>query len=141
MSNVRMTEQQIAAVEECARLSAAGAIHFGEVIQRLIANGIERCHADYARDETTYYATAGGSCIVPIAVAHGEIADAFSASQVEAGVRQSQRGEIRYPEFTRQAVAAGCVGYFVQITGKCVQYFGRRGEIHTEWFPGTRPGT
>jgi hypothetical protein len=31
---------------------------------------------------------------------------------------------------------AGCVGYFVQITGQCVQYFGRKGEVHTEWFPG-----
>jgi uncharacterized protein YbcV (DUF1398 family) len=40
-----------------------------------------------------------------------------------------------YPQFVEQATAAGCVGYFIQITGKCVQYFGRNGEIHTEWFP------
>ena len=45
-----------------------------------------------------------------------------------------------YPQFTRQALDAGCVGYFVQITGKCVQYFGRNGEIHTEWFPGAKVG-
>ena len=47
---------------------------------------------------------------------------------------KAQRGEIMYPQFTRQALAAGCVGYFVQISGKCIQYFGRNGEIHTEWF-------
>jgi uncharacterized protein YbcV (DUF1398 family) len=64
------------------------------------------------------------------------IAHEFSASGVEAAVRQAQRGEIMYPQFTRQVLAAGCVGYFVQMTGKCVQYFGRNGEIHTEWFPG-----
>lgn len=41
-----------------------------------------------------------------------------------------------YPQFTRQARVAGCVGYFVHFTGKCVQYFGRNGEIQTEKFPG-----
>ena len=74
-----------------------------------------------------------------MALEGGPIAETFSAAQVEAGVRASQRGEIVYPEFTRRALAAGCVGYFVQITGKCVQYFGRRGEVHTEWFPGAKP--
>jgi uncharacterized protein YbcV (DUF1398 family) len=64
------------------------------------------------------------------------IAETFSASKVEAAVRQAQNGEIMYPQFTRQALAAGCIGYFVQISGKCVQYFGRNGEIHTERFPG-----
>jgi uncharacterized protein YbcV (DUF1398 family) len=67
------------------------------------------------------------------------IADVFSAKLIEEAVRQAQRGEIMYPQFTRQALAAGCVGYFVQITGKCVQYLGRNGEIRTEWFPGARP--
>jgi uncharacterized protein YbcV (DUF1398 family) len=70
---------------------------------------------------------------------HGPIAAEFSAAGVEAAVRQAQRGEIKYPQFSEQAVAAGCVGYFVQISGKCVQYFGRNGEIHTEWFPGAKP--
>jgi hypothetical protein len=42
------------------------------------------------------------------------------------------------PRKIRQALAASSVGYFVQITGKCVQYFDRNGEIHTEWFPGTQ---
>ncbi len=43
-----------------------------------------------------------------------------------------------HPQFTRQRLASGCVGYFVQISGKRVQYFGRNGEIHTEWFPGAK---
>ena len=34
--------------------------------------------------------------------------------------------------------AATLFEHFVQITGKCVQYFGRNGEIHTEWFPGVK---
>lgn len=117
-------------------LSAAGEINFGEVVGRLMNAGIERYHADYCRMETTYYTADGGSCVVPMEHDNAPIAGTFSAEQVEAAVGQSQRGEIRYQQFTRQALAAGCVGYFVQVTGQCVQYFGRCGEIHTEWFPG-----
>jgi uncharacterized protein YbcV (DUF1398 family) len=51
-------------------------------------------------------------------------------------VRQAQRGEIVYPQFVKQTMQAGCIGYFVQIAGKRVHYFGRNGEVHTEWFPG-----
>jgi uncharacterized protein YbcV (DUF1398 family) len=134
-----MNNEQVNAVKECAALSATGQIHFGEVISRLMNAGIERYHADYSRGEITYYTPEGGSCIEPLEHEPMRIAHDFSASAVEAAVRQAQRGEIMYPQFTRQALAAGCVGYFVQITGKCVHYFGRNGQIHTEWFPGAKP--
>jgi len=131
-----MNSDQVKVAQECAKLSAAGTINFGEVVGRLKNAGIERYHADYSRMETTYYTPDGGSCVAPMAHESALIAAAFSASQVEASVRQAQRGEIKYQQFTRQVLAAGCVGYFVQITGQCVQYFGRNGEIHTEWSPG-----
>lgn len=134
-----MNIEQTNAAKECAALSAHGQIHFGEVVARLMSAGIERYHADYSRSETTYYTPDGGSCVVPMEHAPTPVAQNFSASAVEAAVRQAQCGEIMYAQFTRQALAAGCVGYFVQITGKCVQYFGRNGEIHTEWFPGAKP--
>lgn len=134
-----MTDTQIAAATECARLSTAGKIHFGDVVARLAASGIERYHADYSRRENTFYAVDGSSCVVPMSHEPAAIAEAFAPSQVEAAVRQAQKGEIMYPRFTRLALAAGCVGYFVQITGKRVQYFGRNGDVHTEWFPGAKP--
>jgi uncharacterized protein YbcV (DUF1398 family) len=134
-----MNSEQMNVAEECAALSASGKIHFGEVIARLMKAGIERYHADYSRSENTYYAPDGGSYVVPMEHEHMPIAQHFSASGVEKAVRQAQRGEIMYPQFTRQALVAGCVGYFVQVSGKCVQYFGRNGEIHTEWFPGANP--
>ena len=34
------------------------------------------------------------------------------------------------PQFVRQTAAAGCVGYFVLIAAKRVQYFGRGGRLH-----------
>lgn len=134
-----MNSEQMSVAKECAELSALGKIHFGEVISRLMKAGIERYHADYSRSEITYYSPDGDSFVVSMECQHTSIAQDFSASGIEAAVRQAQRGEIMYPQFSRQAMAAGCVGYFVQIAGKCVQYFGRNGEIHTEWFPGAKP--
>lgn len=131
-----MNSDQVEVAQMCAKLTAAGTINFGEVIGRLKYVGIERYHADYTRMETTYYTPAGGSCVVPMDYERRPIAEAFLAAQVEAAVRQSQRGEIKHQQFTDQALAAGCVGYFVQISGQCVQYFGRSGQIHIEWFPG-----
>src|SRR5271155_5417098 len=134
-----MNSEQMNVAKECAALSAARKIRFGEVIGRLMKAGIERYHADYSRSENTYYTPDGGSCVVTMEHEHMPIAQDFSASGVEAAVRQAQRGEIMYPQFTRQALAAGCVGYFVQITGRQVIYFGRKGEQHVEKFPSAPP--
>src|SRR5579871_2417725 len=123
-----MKSEQLAAVKECAALSAGGKIHFGEVVGRLIKAGVERYHADYSRMENTYYTPDGASCVVALGREPMPIAHDFSAAKVEASVRQAQRGEIMYPQFVAQTTAAGCVGYFVQISGKCVQYFGRNGQ-------------
>jgi uncharacterized protein YbcV (DUF1398 family) len=120
-----VTNEQTNVAKEVAELSASGKIHFGEVVGRLMKAGIERYHADYSRMENTYYTPDGGSTVVSMGHGRTGIAGQFSAAGVD-------------PEFTRQAQAAGCVGYFVQITGMCVQYFGRNGEIHTEWFPGAQ---
>jgi uncharacterized protein YbcV (DUF1398 family) len=133
-----MNDQQASVAKECAELSASGKIHFGQVVARLIEAGIERYHADYSRMETTYYTPEGGSCVVPMNHESMTIAHDFSPARVEAAVRQAQSGQIMYPQFTRQALAAGCVGYFVQISGQRVQYLGRKGDIHTEWFPGAK---
>lgn len=134
-----MNTEQKNLVKECAALSANGKVHFGEVVSRLMKAGIERYHADYSRRENTYYTPDGDSCIVPMEHEPMPIAQDFTASAVEAAVHQAQRGEIMYPQFSQKVLAAGCVGYFVQITGKRVQYFGRNGDVHLEWFPGAKP--
>ncbi|HZZ30013.1 MAG TPA: hypothetical protein VFE46_18600 [Pirellulales bacterium] len=72
-------------------------------------------------------------------IPHGQqpIGQEFSAPAVEAAVRQSQRNEHTYEDFVRKTMAAGCVGYFVHITGRHALYFGRKGETHLEPFPAT----
>ena len=130
-----MNQQQITVIQECASLSVDGKISFGDVVGRLMKIGLERYHADYTRHECTYYMPDGESIVVPVHHPAIPIAQEFSAKGVESAVRQAQRGEIFYPEFLKQTFAAGCIGYFVQITGRQVIYFGRKGEQHIERFP------
>jgi uncharacterized protein YbcV (DUF1398 family) len=130
-----MNQQLTFALDELAGQSLAGTVTFPVVVARLSELGVERYHADYSRSETTYYLANGDSLVVAVPHDQHATADDFDVAAVEAAVRQSQRNEHTYPDFVRKTMAAGCVGYFVQITGRCVQYFGRRGEIHTELFP------
>jgi uncharacterized protein YbcV (DUF1398 family) len=83
----------------------------------------------------TYYLANGDSLVVATPHRSHATAKEFSASAVEAAVRQSQRNEHTYPDFIRKTMAADSVGYYVQITGRCVIYFRRNGESHVEHFP------
>lgn len=130
-----MDEQHVAVVRDCAALSLAGKIDFPEVVRRLMEIGVERYHADYSRQEITYYMPNGDSCVVASPHSAHVTGEHFSAEQVEAAVRQSQRGEHSYADFIRKTMTAGCVGYFVQITGRQAIYFGRNGDSHVERFP------
>jgi len=130
-----MNVEQKQAIENCLALSLAGEIQFPEVVARLTAIGVERYHADYSRQEVTYYVTSGETLVAPAEHAAEPIGQAFDASAVAAAVGQSQRGEHTYREFLRKTMAAGCVGYFVQLTGRRVIYFGRNGDSHVEHFP------
>ncbi len=130
-----MNPQQAQVINECVRGSLAGELTFPQVVGRLAASGVERYHADYSRQEITYYLPDGDSLVVAAPHEPHATAAAFSAPGVEAAVRQSQRDEHTYADFVRKTMAAGCVGYFVQISGQRVIYFGRHGESHTEHFP------
>ena len=130
-----MTTEQALVIHDCVRGSLTGSLTFPEIVSRLAAIGVERYHADYTRKENTFYLTDGDSIAVTTAWEKFPTAMEFSAPTVEAAVRQSQRGEHTYLDFVRKTMAAGCVGYFVQITGRRAIYFGRRGEEHVELFP------
>ncbi len=133
-----MNAQQALTIYDTVRASLTAEMNFAQIVARLGEIGIERYHADYSRQETTFYLASGDSLVVTIPWGDFPTATEFSASSVEAAVRQSQRGEHTYTDFIRKTMAAGCVGYFVQITGQRVLYFGHGGEVHTEWFPGAK---
>jgi catechol 2,3-dioxygenase-like lactoylglutathione lyase family enzyme/uncharacterized protein YbcV (DUF1398 family) len=134
-----MTPDQINAAEDCARGSWTGKLTFPDVIDRLNGAGFERYHADYSRHEITYYLPDGESHVVGLPHAPFPIGAEFLAAAVATAVGQSQRNEHTYPDFVRKTMAAGCVGYFVQVTGRRIIYFGRNGETHVEHFPSAKP--
>jgi len=126
-------------IEECTRGSDEERLTFPSIITQLASAGIERYSADLCRWEKTYFLTSGESIVVPCKRIGGELATTFSAHGVESAVRASQSQSIKYNEFCRRALSAGCVGYIVSIVGRRVVYFGRSGEMHIEHFPTAKP--
>lgn len=130
-----MNAEKTAVLQQCARGALTEELTFPEILGKLAQIGIERYHADYSRQEITYYLLDGDSLVIATPHPVHPTATEFSASAVEAAVRQSQRNEHSYLDFIQKTMSAGCVGYFVQITGRRVIYFGRKGESHVEHFP------
>jgi uncharacterized protein YbcV (DUF1398 family) len=130
-----MNQRQNRTFQACADGALSGERTFPEIVQQLADVGCERYHADYSRQEITYYLPDGDSHVVPSPHPESETTLDFSPAAVAAAVRQSQRNEHTYLDFVRKTKSAGCVGYFVQITGRRVIYFGRNGETHVELFP------
>jgi len=130
-----MTTEQVLAIQQCVHGSLTGEMTFPQIIQQLMELGVERYHADYSRQENTYYLTTGESVVVASPHPTGETGMAFAKDDIASAVRQSQQGEHTYLDFVRKTMSAGCVGYFVQITGRKAIYFGRDGDSHIELFP------
>lgn len=130
-----MNAEQKQEIESCLSLSLAGKIEFPEVVGRLTSAGVERYHADYCRQEVTYYLPQGETLVAPAEHDAISIGNEFDAAAVAAAIQQSQRAEHTYRDFVRKTMAAGCVGYFVQLTGRRAIYFGRQGDCHVEQFP------
>jgi uncharacterized protein YbcV (DUF1398 family) len=125
-------------VREMTRASDEERIVFPDVVKALMEASIERYHANLIDGTRTYYmpddsfeVVDGDKPCTP--------AQIFSAKGVEQAVRAIQRGEIKYREFCERVAAAGCVGYFVSITGRRAHYYGRTSEYYVEMFPGTSP--
>lgn len=122
-------------IQQVFEQSNAGSIHFDQVIQQLITAQVESYFVDYRRGESTYYFS-NGDTVRHLFDAHPEqIAHTFDSLQVKAAIIDAQSGKVMYPEFKQLTYAAGCIGYFVWICGKKVDYLGRNGEVHTEHFP------
>jgi uncharacterized protein YbcV (DUF1398 family) len=127
-----MHQEAVAVMHECARLSDAGKITFPEVIRKLTRVGVERYHTDLCVQEHVYYMPNGETHVEAMDLPNWPIAKDFNEAWMKLAVQAVQSGEIQYLEFLRRIMLAGCVGYFVLLEGHLVQYFGRKGEIHTE---------
>lgn len=122
-------------IERCAHQSHAGLLVFSEALGRLVEVGVESYFADYRNQSTTYYLSSNEVLSVPMEMPPVEIPNSFNKDGVLSAIRGAQSDAVRYPEFLKLTMTAGCIGYIVWITGKHIGYFGRQGEVHIEHFP------
>ncbi len=130
-----MNDSTRTTIEQVAEATHQGLIHFGEVLGRLGAAGVEAYHVDYRGQTTTYHLADDSTLQRALPTPAEPIATEFDAAALLAAIRGAQRGEVMYPQFLRLSRAAGCVGYSVWLRGRHVCYFGRLGQQHIERFP------
>ncbi len=130
-----MNENTRTVIQATFEASNQGRIHFGKVIEQLLAAQVESYHVDYRSGRSTYYLPDGATLDLAFERPQEGIAAVFDADAVRAAIMGAQRGQVMYPEFKRLSQRAGCVGYTVWIAGRHVTYVGRKGEVHLEQFP------
>src|ERR1700679_881592 len=113
--------------------------NFPQVVGALSGLVVESYFADLARAVDTFYLPTGETHTEKMTIPPTKIPEDLSQSGIVAAIRAVQADEIRYPEFLRQAMAAGIIAYWVFIAGRKVIYFGRKGEVHLEEFPRPKP--
>jgi uncharacterized protein YbcV (DUF1398 family) len=125
-------------IHELALATQQGKMTFPQVVQGLLAVGVESYLVDFAAKQKTHYLTDGTTYRVPMILDPGPIAAEFNGGELVAAIRGAQADTVRYPEFVQRSTTAGVIGYWAFLAGKRVIYFGRKGEQHIEEFPGKR---
>ncbi|HBL47183.1 MAG TPA: DUF1398 domain-containing protein, partial [Planctomycetaceae bacterium] len=81
-----MNAENTQVIQQCTREALAGELTFPEILGKLAHIGIERYHADYSRQEITYYLPDGDSVVIATPHPSHPTATEFSAPAVEAAV-------------------------------------------------------
>lgn len=128
------------AIRELAKATLDGSMPFPQIVGKLIENGVEYYHVDYAAGSFTFYSAAGAAVTAPLSFEGlPPIAEDFHAAALKAAIIDSQQHGQKFRAFCERAIRAGVQGYFAFLRGQRVTYFGRQGDQHVEWFPGARP--
>ena len=128
------------AVSSLAKITLEGSLPFPEIVGKLIAQGVEYYHVDYASMTFTFYSASGAAITAPLAFEGlPPISGDWDAAALKAAILDSQQNGQKYRQFCARAMSAGVQGYFAFLRGKRVTYLGRGGDHHVEWFPGAKP--
>jgi uncharacterized protein YbcV (DUF1398 family) len=121
--------------------SESGALTFPQSLRILMEAGFDGYAVDLRRHTRTYYMPNGGAIELETEPTPTPVAESFEASAVREAIRESQAlvPGYTYKGFCAKVAVAGCAGYLVSLLGRRVLYYGRTGETHTEYFPGTQP--
>jgi uncharacterized protein YbcV (DUF1398 family) len=122
-------------IKECTALSLAEQITFPEVLMKLAGAGVERYIADLAGKQKLSYGAGGETHTGALTFDGSGIPSHLDTAAVAATIKDIQQGRIKYREFLRRIMEAGCSHYEVFITGRQAVYFGRDGSQHIERFP------
>ena len=120
--------------------SESGAMTFPESVRLLMETGFDGYAVDFRRSIRSYYRL-DGEAIALETERTAPVAGRFDAAMIKEALREAQAlvPGYTYQGFCAKVAGAGCAGYLVSLTGKRVLYYGRTGETHTEYFPGTQP--
>ncbi|MGC3967226.1 MAG: DUF1398 family protein [Pirellulales bacterium] len=125
---------------EAAQATLAGTKPFPEIVAMLTAAGVEYYHVDYVGRSKSFYGERGDRVVTPLTFEGlPDVAAELDLTGLRAAILDSQQNGQHFRDFSRRAMAAGVQGYFAFLRGRRVTYFGRNGDHHVEWFPGTKP--
>jgi uncharacterized protein YbcV (DUF1398 family) len=121
--------------------SESGTMTFPQSLRILMEASFDGYAVDLRRSTRTYYMPNGETIELEMEPTPAPVAEAFDASAVRGAIREAQAlvPGYTYKGFCAKVAAAGCAGYVVSLLGRRVLYYGRTGETHTEYFPGTQP--
>ena len=129
-----------ATVCNLAKATRSGAIAFPTIVGQLIAEGVEFYHVDYIRLQFAFYDATGAVVVAPLTIENlPAVAADFDNAALRAAILDSQHNGQKFNQFCTRAMLAGVQGYFAFLRGQRVTYFGRNGDHHVEWFPGSEP--
>ena len=128
------------AVNSLARATLDGSMPFPQIVEKLIAEGVEYYHVDYAANSFTFYSTAGSTVMVSLPFEGlPSVSLDFDVTALKAAILDSQQHGQKFRQLCERAIRAGAQGYFAFLRGRQVTYLGRQGDQHVEWFPGAKP--
>jgi uncharacterized protein YbcV (DUF1398 family) len=129
----------------CATLegSESGAMTFPQSVRMLMEAGFDGYAVDFRRSTRTYYMPDGEAIELETERTKVRVAERFDAIMIKKAILEAQAlvPGYSYKGFCEKVVEAGCAGYLVSLVGQRALYYGRTGETHTEYFPGTQPAT
>lgn len=122
--------------------SESGTTTFAQNLRDLIGAGVDGYAVDFRRSTRTYYMPSGETLELKTERTEAPVAERFDAAMIKEALQEARDlvPGYTYKGFCAKVVGAGCAGYVVSLLGRRVLYFGRTGETHTEYLPGSNPG-
>ncbi|MBY8823277.1 hypothetical protein [Sphingomonas colocasiae] len=132
-----MDAQLVAVALRCLEAAHDGSMDFPAIIDTLMRAGFEGYEVNYRTGRQTVYLPDGDSAVLAIHPYAGPVQPDLRVGKLAELVRWAQSGDpsYSYAAFSEAAKQAGCAGYMVSFPGRRVLYYGRTGEVHTEFFP------